>query len=377
MALSNWLRLAFNRLRYLTKPVPLASTLGLLLVGLFVWEYRQHPEWFGTYSEEETLPNTDLDLSGLTPTEQAAVADIDNLSLLMNELGVDSGGVPSIQALVKGDAAQQNTALQELLALNTPTDSGSAANASPFAQYLEQYRFGGRAYDPAIATDSSDSLVSKNSGASDPVGGQAASQIEVLNPLAFALQNQSTAIADTGNQTSITASEEEARSLETFSFDNTDESEANDPTPLSPGEFSDQLVTIPGVEFPVLSTLPQMSPPPGSTGYVPPASLELMPPLVSTGSTRSFPSSGTSFLTPATSTGTLNLSPQTGNVPDFGTPSVDVSNGYISPYAPVVPSAIPSSATTVPSPFSVQRPPGSHIGGGYIHTFSNPNGPSN
>ncbi|HEY9889878.1 MAG TPA: hypothetical protein V6D02_15845, partial [Candidatus Obscuribacterales bacterium] len=135
------------------------------------------------------------------------------------------------------------------------------------------------------------------------------------------------------------------------------------------GEFSDQTVTIPGVSFPVLPTLPQMSPPPGTTGYTPPASLNLLPPISGSTAPSGFPATGVpSAGGVATPTGATGVAPLT-------TPQVDVSNGYVTPYAPVVP---PTPAPTVnPSPFGVPRPPGSNIGGGYINTFSNPSSPRN
>ncbi|MDB9529506.1 hypothetical protein PN498_26180 [Oscillatoria sp. CS-180] len=368
MALSNWLRSLTNRLSYLTKPVPLASSLGLLLLGVFVWEYVRHPEWFGTYSQDESVPNSDIDLSDLTPEEQAAIADIDNLSVLMNELGVESGGVPNIQALVDNSEGEQDAFVQDVLALATPTEGRSSGlNDSPFARYLEQYQFAGRSFNSNNSQSFASDISETNISAFNEGLGQETSR-SFTNPLLFALQNPAP-VADRAVPTEGAQVESEARSPEEFSLDTPEPFNTTDSAQLPPGEFSSQTVTIPGVGFPVLPTLPQMSPPPGTTGYTPPASLNLMPPLPNRNGAEALPSP----FTP--NSATPNLTP--GGIPDFNSSDIDVSNGYVSPYAPITPATTLPNTTINPSPFSVPRPPGSYIGGGYINTFSNPSGPTN
>ena len=144
MAQFPWLRSSLNRLTFLSRPVPLASTLGVLLLSIFLWEYSRNPEWFGSFAQDNgASPEGTLDRSTLTPAEQAAVADIDNLSVLMNELGVESGGVPTLQSIAIGQDEDENAIASDLLSLSQPgTTSTANPSTSIFNQYLEQYQFG-------------------------------------------------------------------------------------------------------------------------------------------------------------------------------------------------------------------------------------------
>lgn len=379
MALSSWLRSLSNRFGFFLKPVPLASTVGVLLLGIFIWEYSSHPEWFDGYSQEETTPDSSIDLSGLTPEEQAAIADIDNLTVLFNELGIESGGIPNIQALSEAQEGDRNALLEDVLPLAQPTEGEAAtSNPSPFAEYLEQYQFSSGTRNQNLP-DSATSSFAQGSRFPSPAGvarsGQRQmSNAQFANPLATALQNQNL-------RTDSSQSGEDANPQENPRSSNaTDAPESAQSTSGSSeassdyrsnylGEFGSQAVTIPGVDFPVLPTLPQMSPPPGTTGYTPPATLELMPPLP--GGTPPIP--GTSSLAPS-SAGVPDLS-GTSSTPNLAAPQVDVSNGYVTPFTPTAPPTM--TPIVPPAPFSAPRPPGSFLGNGYINTFSNPSAPPN
>ncbi|MGD1861187.1 MAG: hypothetical protein ACFB0E_14585 [Leptolyngbyaceae cyanobacterium] len=371
---TSWIKSVLERLRFLTRPVSLASSLAVLLLAIFVWDYLRHPEWFGAYENTEGGPNADLDLSNLTPEEQAAVAGIDNLTLLFNELGTESSAIPQLQALAEDSDEAQNVFLNDILALSQPNASGSTLDGNPFTRYLEQYRFGAN-------TPSANAAASRTSGTSllgfsfgpQRSGNQSETATESENPLTRALQNQSGQIVST-QADADTPLANELRSQSEAAADNELTAEnAVSQTNLPPGEFSSQTVTIPGVDFPVLPTLPQMSPPPGTTGYTPPSSLDLVPPLPGRSATSSPSTTGTSSLVPS-STGLPSSSSGT-VAPSLNSPNIDVSNGFVTPVTPVVPTATPQQ--TVPAPFTAPRAPGTYTGGGYIHTFSNPSGPSN
>ncbi|MEM6521164.1 MAG: hypothetical protein AAF722_17735 [Cyanobacteria bacterium P01_C01_bin.70] len=366
---ASWLEIVLKRLRFLTRPVPLASSLAALLLAVFVWDYLRHPEWFGAYENTEGGPNADLDLSGLTPEEQAAVSGIDNLTLLFNELGTESSAIPQLQALAEDSEEAQNAFINETLALSQPNGNGSALGSSPFTRYLEQYQFGGRApsSNAAAPRNGSTSILGLSFGQQES-GNQFATETESDNPLTRALQNQSGQIISTQAEADTPLSNELQAQSTTAEGNESDFETAASQEELPPGEFSSQTVTIPGVNFPVLPTSPQMSPPPGTTGYTPPASLELMPPLPGRNAT----STGTSSLVPS-SAGVPDLSSSTA-VPSLNSPNVDVSGGFVTPLTPAVPTATPQP---VPAPFTAPRAPGTYTGGGYIHTFSNPSGPSN
>lgn len=373
MESTSWLDVVVKRLRFFMRPVPLASTIGALLLGVFIWDYLRHPEWFGAFEGESVGPNEELDLSGLTPEEQAAATDLDNLTLLLNELGVESGNSPQTQALPTGDLTEQNSFLNETLALSQPNAASPQPGASPFSGYLQQYEFGRNSLRSSGGTSSTGSqfgAVNFNYfGRTN--GDTMATSDQPINPLAEALSNQA------GLAGAVQTQEDSplANELRSQSDPSQDASQATaDGTTqdtLPPGEFSSQTVTIPGVGFPVLPTLPQMSPPPGTTGYTAPATLDLMPPLPgSSSSSSTFPGAAS----PLPSAGVSGATAGTG-LPSTSSSDVDVSNGFVTPYTPVVPTVTPAQGTTT-QPFTAPRPPGTYTGGGYINTFSNPSGPS-
>lgn len=379
MPLTSWLRAIYSKLRILGKPLPLASTVGALLLGVFVWEYVRHPEWFGAYVEDATTPGDETALSDLTPEERAAVTDIDNLAVLLNELGIESGTLSQPQEpsdILEAARADQEAGLPDAIALGQPTQTAGLSENSPFRQYLEQYQFTPRALDANLQGSSSNPFQAGAIG-SQTSQERTLNRNSLLSPLSFALQNpngsanRASAQGFTGDtEPSTSALDDEIRAGRAEeSADETSEGETSSRTTLPDGEFSSQAVTIPGVLFPFLPTTPAMSPPPGTTGYTPPSTLELMPAIP--GQNNRAP--GTSATIPA-ATGVPNLAPATRTaVPNLNAPNVDVSNGYVTPYTPVVPvQPVPSANTT--SPFTVPRPPGSYIGGGYINTFSNPTG---
>lgn len=370
MASPSWLRYVLARLSFFTRPVPLVSSLAVVILGIFIWENINHPEWFGTYSQEDAGPNENLDLSGLTPEEQAAVADIDNLTVLLNDLGLGMEGQPTIQA-VPDIADDSNLLEQDLLAIATPTpEADSQVRQNPFQQYLEQYQFGGSSSQPVLE---SSAIIRNGESLNGPTAealltDSPSSQSTALSPLQQALQN---------SQVSV---DESDRPLEapTSGLEPTDSGQAsnssasalpveNDSLGLPTEQQNTQGLTIPGVPFPVLSPTVQTSPPPGTTGYTPPASLGPSPPAGSRPS--GLPTTGT--VPPTGVTDALTRPSTTPNL-DLGAPVVTSS-----PAAPVVPppTAAPASPSIEPSPFSVPRPPGSVTGGGYINTFSNPSAP--
>ena len=373
MAQFPWLSSSLKRLTFLSRPVPLASTLGVLLLSIFLWEYSRNPEWFGSFAQDNgASPDGALDLSTLTPAEQAAIADIDNLSVLMNELGVESGGVPTLQAIAIGQDEGENAIAADLLSLGEPgTASAANPNTSIFNQYLEQYQFGRQ----RPINSSQASANGFTNGTASTVGQSPLGSTSLrISPLALALQGQNTTFVpgmQPSNQTVLDAALQSQTTSETATTADGTNAEATTESTLPAGEFSSEAVTIPGVTFPVLPTLPQMSPPPGTTGYTPPASLDLMPPLPGSNSAGAVPP-----VAPLSTVGGGSGLPSGTTVPNLNTPQVDVSNGY-TPYTPVVPTVTPTTPGVTPSPFAVPRPPGSYIGGGYINTFSNPSGPPN
>ncbi|MEM9009258.1 MAG: hypothetical protein AAGE59_37875 [Cyanobacteria bacterium P01_F01_bin.86] len=371
-------RFIAKRLKSLTRPIPLVSGVTLVILAIFISEYVKHPEWFGTYSQEGDEPNPSLDLSSLTPEEQAAVADIDNLSVLFNDLGISQQGNPTIQAIPQDVDQAQDSLFQDLLVLSESAEAESSLEgANPFQQYLNQYRFIGQTPQGNIAGSS---IPNNLPGALPTVSQPGTSALfqtgSSVSPnrtsaLQQALNNQGPATVATpieeGSDAALSNGEEQLPNGSEPTATSSDNS-----APSNSEGLGSQAVTIPGVAFPVLPTTPEMSPPTGTTGYTPPASLEYVQPIPGSNSTSSFPTSGTTLPSPS-SAGVPSIPSAGSATPNLATPQVDVSNGAVTPSLPST--AAPPAAGATPSPFSVPRPPGSYIGGGYINTFSNPSKP--
>ena len=424
MALPVSFRYFLARLSPLARPLVLSSSLFLVLIGIFLWEYRNNPDWFGAYSPEETdRPTENLDLSQFTPEEQSAIAEIDNLSVLFNEIDV-SGSTPTSEATAEGP----QSLLQQLLGSGNPIDSGrerSGTSAQPFQRYLEQYQFLGgqrqvdaappnlqgvfrqpavpRAGTTSFATGSPQAFgtaptfgSSQVSGASQPFGaGQAQTGVnaqgQALSALGQALLDltnpgdsaAASRTAASGRTTTTTAPNAQAADAERTATSSPQPGTAQ-PSLLNGGQANapgttagSNAVYIPGIPYPVLPTTPNMSPPPGTTGYVPPSSLNLRPP-GTTGANSASPNAASGFPAPIPGFPTAPTVPTAGGAPlDLSRPDVGAAAGSAFPSpTPVVPNASQPFQTIGPEPYAIPRPPGSYTGGGYIYTFSNPNGPS-
>ncbi|MGD1854513.1 MAG: hypothetical protein ACFB2W_09690 [Leptolyngbyaceae cyanobacterium] len=239
--------------------------LGILLtgiVGLYAWEYRQNPgqlPWqIGSteLGESGDSTSTDVLLESLTPEEQAVAAELDNVELLLEQLDSD------VSALTTGGdtsaAASLNASGAEDLA-----EQGES-NVERLNRYVDEYSFLGTGARGA------------NVGSEQPQSAQTDSvlslqpntdELATTHALAAALaqqQNTSSATADGPAQatdpTGAAADEAPAEnSPSQFSFDQPQSG-------VIPGSLQ-------GLNRSFIRTTPDMSPPPGTTGYVPPASL--------------------------------------------------------------------------------------------------------
>lgn len=335
-----------GRLKLAARPIFLSSTLFVGLFGLFIWQYITNPEWFGAY-ETGAAANEDIDLSNLTPEEQARLADVDNLSVLQNDFGDDENA-----SLLAANANQDELSLLQVLLGSTPGEATeSGGGGAPLSKYLDNYRFlGGTQQSDAANTNIYSGLFS-GSGLGTNGFGQNRSGEQIPGQ----------ASEGNGGQPAISALEAALQRNQAEAAANGEASEeASDNSGIETANGLPSPVTLPGVGT-FLPTTPIMSPPPGTTGYTPPASLPAPTPV-----TRS---AGPSGLPPAASglPGSSNF--------DL-TPNVDVGGGTVLPNtSPIGSSLSPPTSVANPAPYSVPRPPGSYIGGGYINTFSNPSGP--
>ncbi|MEO0458692.1 MAG: hypothetical protein AAF152_19225 [Cyanobacteria bacterium P01_A01_bin.114] len=276
MPLPTVLRYLPARLRPLQNPVVWMPALALGLVGVFAWEYKNHPEWlqWGGVDTDAAVE------TGLTPEEQAGIAEIDTLDVLINEANSNSPAVTDPGADL--DAGSENGDAETDSSLLSATDPQIEA-LTPFADYLAQYQLpgtvrsepGGSANAPSqpgaidqgpraangnAAPDNSLFLLSqpapvvRESALSRALSDRAASAAQ--QPTETPEANQS---RPPSRQASVDAPAESAPS-ENLPFDQTG---------ITPGQLSGN----PNAGF--IRTTPAMSPPPGTTGYQVPSSINL------------------------------------------------------------------------------------------------------
>lgn len=377
------MRFWLTRLKALNHPLVWGAGCAVLLVAVGLGQYIRHPEWFDSFQSMQPSPGQRPTDPTLSPQDEANLADIDNLSLLMDQVnapagapqpvptpapGTDSRGIDS----PPGDGSELLTDRLNLEGSNNPVPV-RADSGSPFANYLDRLRFGSHRSTPvtpampgqtgagsASLFDLADlynasSLATMAPATPNPDGlSPVAAPASPLSPLQWALEQQR--LAD--------QAQSQAASAESGGT-NPDHPQAADSS-LDGLTTPPWLVTgtLPASQQSFIQTVPQMSPPPGTTGYSAPPTLELNAPF--TGQANYAPSSlpGASPLTP-------NFSPPAASQPaspSLQYPGTGLTAGPTSGslyQAPVQPS---------PAPFTVPRPPGSYTGGGYIYTFSDPSG---
>lgn len=360
MALPTPVRYWLIRFQRFNRPWIWSGVVLLILGGIVGRQYYLHPEWYGRFNVPEDSPaEASLADTSLTPEEQAQIADIDNLNTLMQEIGlapITPDGTETPPTPETGD----NTLLSLLQKTDAPglsQDTPMATNESPFADYLDQYKFAGGS---SPSQDTQRSPLPTTSSLSQ-AGLRAEPNYLTNGATTPSLLQQALMNLSPENRPSDSPPQTE---------------ESSDPAPTDqPSEdaFSGLqpppwLVqgSLPGSNQPFIRTTPEMSPPPGTTGYTIPMGAS---PLPTVGSTNGYPSLGS-----ATSPAAVpNLSP--GSLRGITSGSVGTAGaaGTLPPASGTT-YTVPNSTVPEPSPFTVPRPPGSYTGGGYINTFSDPGG---
>ncbi|MBD2110518.1 MULTISPECIES: hypothetical protein [Cyanophyceae] len=305
--------------------------LGLLgLLAVAVPQYLRNPEWRSQYNPavDSAAVDPSTNVGNLSNDDLADLAEIDNLAVLLDQIQ------PTTATALEGEEARSpNT---DALALPTATEEQQAPT-SPFANYLERSRF---RFSPSASGGEAnlDTARSLDPSSADPTAsGEGAPQPSALQQ---ALNQRR---ADTA-PAAETASEERNPVAEAAPTDN-----------LTPSPWMVEG-SLPGVDQRFIRTTPQMSPPPGTTGYTLPPTLAPSPAAVAPAAP----------VAPAA----LNL--------NLGAPAATPSAEVTAQPTSGVPSNVPSSTLQPePAPFSAPRPPGVYTGNGYINTFSDPSGPAN
>lgn len=388
MALPLSVRYFFARLQPLSKPVFWCPMLALGLIAGFAWQMRNDPEWLADYRSSLDTPASAPGSTSLTDEQQAGLADVDNLDVLLGESQNSSTPTQAAEKPKDGRGDQQNALLALLQkttnqsndqATQAQNAGSSAQSQSPFAAYLQNYTIPGSAEaiaNPGNAnpTPSGNSLLLN---LSSPLGSALSSALfgnnqtganpsRPMSPLEAALGLQQVASNNTNNaEDSQTASTSDPSGRTASANSPTASNTTGNTTGTATVPFSQAGVvqgSIPGSPLSFIRTTAQMSPAPGTTGYTQPTTINLLPPIG--GRSNAYTS-----LTPAT--GVPLTSVPSGTSPQTST-SIGASAGVLPPLVAQPQVAQPLVET---SPYGYPRAPGGRsIGGGEIYTFSNPMG---
>lgn len=315
-------------------------------------QYLSHPVGVGPLATHPQGATRGPGSLSLTRAEQAAEAEADPLSLVLNPLQ------PATSDLVGEVASLETLSAKNLAELSLPSPAaaesllevGTDAVTSPFATYLERIQFPVRDAPVNLYQQAPSSRHGFGSGL--VAGGWASPSWHEPtqpqpSPLERALQ-QSMA-----NQAVGSGEEAAAGSTTAVSEGATAADAATQPYPWRVEGHST------GISQRFMRTTPQMSPPPGTTGYTLPPGLGASP---------------ASSLVPQVPPQGL---PAAGLDPDLR--SIVPAPGTLVPSIPQPTSPgteyVPPQSLGAPAPFTAPRPPGSYTGGGYVHTFSDPSGP--
>ncbi|MEO1593446.1 MAG: hypothetical protein AAFU71_19450 [Cyanobacteria bacterium J06632_22] len=250
-------RYKLARLQSLANPLILIPASILALMVVLMVEYGKDPS-----ASQWQDPD---DVSELTPDQQgqAAEAQFDTLRQLLNEpQPAANPNEGTAEAVEQGEADGEN-----------PFDETVSNDDAPFAEYLEQYSFGNGI----------------RSGTTPRRNGNGGTQLASPTPSRFTTSSTEQSRLDA----SATAGES-ALSLaigrlqgqldsETITSESDPDTRESSTTDSSVNGFANLPLdqsdvvrgSLPGSDTTFIRTTPGMSPPPGTTGYTPPASLDL------------------------------------------------------------------------------------------------------
>jgi hypothetical protein len=357
MVLPPALRYQLIRLKSLNRPALWGLLVGTGMLAVAGHQYRQHPEWLGTFEPDANhAPGATADTT-LSPADQARLAEIDNLSVLLDQMQpTTAGAIETPVAATIQPAETTSLALPDAAPPTPLAVSPRSTTPGPFATYLEQNQFRAGRVTPAV-----EPLV--NASVSPGTIPAESAPAPALSPLERALLQQQTNASAEGNP--ATTSEPPNSSQDESSASGFSPPEDNADFNRAPLPHWYVEANTPGLTQSFIRTTPQMSPPPGTTGYTLPPSLQTTEPVGGAGSAEipTLPTAAPLDLDFSATRDTA-LPAGTGSAAMETRPHPTTPGGYTQP-----------QTTLEPAPFSVPRPPGSHTGGGYIYTFSDPNGP--
>ncbi|MEO0351664.1 MAG: hypothetical protein AAF282_16620 [Cyanobacteria bacterium P01_A01_bin.15] len=260
-----------SRLQALSNPWLWLGLMVTGIIGVYALEYRRNPgqlPWqAGSAAPSRTAEATPTDvlLESLTPEERAVASELDNIELLLAQLDANvsvltTGGESSAAAALNASPSGIGTAGSPEIDEFVGESSVARLN-----RYIDEYRFLGTSASGANVQPAAEPQPSAQ--AAQPQS-ERAEQAQMVHALADALARQQAEQTPSPEATSEANPESEQFSTENGSSapTGTVETPVFGQTGVVPGSLD-------GLNQSFIRTTPNMSPPPGTTGYVAPTSL--------------------------------------------------------------------------------------------------------
>ncbi|MEA5464311.1 hypothetical protein [Leptothoe sp. PORK10 BA2] len=259
--------------------------LGILLtgvVGTYAWQYHQSsgqlPWQIGATGLGSSGNDTSTDalLESLTPEEQSIAAELDNIDLLISQLDSD------VSVLTTGGEASAAAALNA--ALSKEPSATSESSVDRLTRYISEYNFvGTNAQGANGQTAKNSTLIPLQRSSESSLTPGARTELQTTSALATAFAarqqqfEQAAGTSSTQGTSRANSSGTPNLSAGAGASDNATSDSAGVRTDGASTFTFDQTGVVPGsvdgLNRTFIRTTPNMSPPPGTTGYVPPASL--------------------------------------------------------------------------------------------------------
>lgn len=277
MATPAFLRYLPARLKPLSSPAVWAPLTVFTLLSVFIWEYHKNPDWFNRPQLSNLNPDSEL-----TAEEQARLAEIDTLDLLLR-----SARTPDGENLSTGLLSPEELGLADDATAGAESDRTLAGRDNPFAAYEAQYKFPGSDSNSGEIAANRTPLAGGSNSALGTLSAETDSPNVGTSALAEALNRQQADRSNTANSTLENSTGPDG----SLTFDGTSEgvvssSNGSDASRLNADglsvgnnggsvPFSTQASNSSGISAPFIPTTTEMSPPVGTTGYQVPASASL------------------------------------------------------------------------------------------------------
>ncbi|CAD5954210.1 hypothetical protein PCC9214_02753 [Planktothrix tepida] len=391
------IRTVGEELQFLLQPRIWGSVSVVVVVGIFFWQFSEHPEWF-SLDQESTLDSGNS-ASQLTPEEQSIAADIDSSKVLLDELNHNNSFLAPLNTTISlgtdlfkqaqeaakkpESSSNSNPLVDAILSESAPKTQPSISVQGNTSTPVNNLNSGSG--NPSTPTESNPNIgLNQSAETTNPQTTTTALQQAMQNYLQTQqTENKDLAVpSNTATESSPTSEVQETKPSTLSPNTLTNPNAALNPlsgtpvgvtpftaTPTITGQAIQPSWSVPRANTnPVVGTVPLPAPNPYQTNVT----LPPVVPTVPTVTPGTAPNPGYSNLNSLPINNTAPSYSVTPNTGSYSTVQPVQPNSYMTP-SNMNPNLQPGQIGQTQPNFSVpNRVPGRYIGGGEINTFANP-----